>query len=142
WQRAMLVGALAGAIVWLLVLSQVNYLAGDQPRRIATSGAAKAEASPFAIFRSATVFVCFSYFLLMAAPQVGMTSFLGATLGRLFQTPLEAVAAALTLYLTGSGFGTLMGGFLADWTKHHERVVVLGVACGTIAFFAIGLYHF
>jgi MFS family permease len=63
-------------------------------------------------------------------------------LHRLFETPLEAVAAALTLYLTGSGFGTLMGGFLADWTRHHERIVVSGVACGTVVFFAIGLYAF
>ncbi|MBI1778725.1 MAG: MFS transporter [Proteobacteria bacterium] len=141
WQRAMLVGVLAGALVWLLVLSQVRFLAGAETRPKAKAAAA-ADASPFAVFRSAAVFVCFSYFLLMAAPQVGMTSFLSATLNRLFQTPIEAVAAALTLYLAGSGFGTLMGGFLADWTRHHERVVILGVACGTVIFFAVGMIAF
>src|SRR5258708_5753193 len=141
WQRAMLVGALAGALVWLLVLSQVRFLAGDRPRRPAAPPAAT-DASPFSLFRSAAVFVCFSYFLLIAAPTVGMTSFLAAALNRLFHTPIEAVAAALTLYLAGSGFGTLMGGFVADWTKHHERVVVLGVACGTVIFFAVGLVAF
>lgn len=141
WQRAMLVGALAGALVWVLVLSQLNFLAGAEPRQ-RDRKAADNDASPFAVFRSAAVFVCFSYVLLMAAPTVGMTSFLAATLNRLFATPLQVAAAALTFYLTGSGLGTLLGGFLADWTKHHERIVVIGVACGTVIFFAVGMIAF
>src|SRR5579885_2188249 len=115
WHWALLTGALAGGAACLVVVARQKLLRGDAPARArAVSGSAATHVSAFAALRQPAVLLCFSFFLLMAVPSVGMSGFLATVLQRLFATPIATTAAALTAYLAGSALGVLLGGVLAD----------------------------
>jgi MFS family permease len=141
WRSAMLLAALAGGAVAVLVVLCWPLLSADRAGPAARAGAAPA-GSPIAMLLSPTILICFGFFVLLAMPSVGATSFLAPTLDRLFATPLATVAAAITAYLAGSGIGVLAGGILADRTRQHERVVAVGAFAAAMIFLAIGFAAF
>src|SRR5216684_176519 len=141
WRSAVLFAALGGGLVFLLVVAKQRLLAGPQttsPLPIATGPAP----SPLAALRHPAVLVCFSFFFLMAVPTVGLSGFTTTALGRLYDTPIAVVAAALTINLFGSAIGVLLGGILADRFSHHERIVAASVFFAAAIYFAVGLLGF
>lgn len=141
WRSAVLFAALGGGLVFLLVVAKQRLLAGPQttsPLPIATGPAP----SPLAALRHPAVLVCFSFFFLMAVPTVGLSGFTTTALGRLFETPIAVVAAALTVNLVGSAMGVMLGGILADRTSHHERIVAAAVFFSAVIYFAVGVAGF
>jgi MFS transporter, FSR family, fosmidomycin resistance protein len=142
WRGAVLLAALAGGLVFLLVLAKQRLLAGPAAIVRAATAAAGPAPSPLAAFRHPAVLVCFSFFFLMAAPTVGLSGFATTALGRLFDTPVAVVAAALTINLVGSGMGVMLGGILADRTGHHERIVAAAVFVSAVVYFAVGVTGF
>jgi MFS family permease len=88
------------------------------------------------------VLVCFSFFFLMAVPTVGLSGFVTTALGRLYETPIATVAAALTANLVGSALGVLLGGILADRFSHHERIVAAAVFFAAAIYLVVGLLGF
>src|SRR5579883_625344 len=143
WHWALLTRALAGGAACLVVVARQKLLRGDAPARArAVSGSAATHVSAFAALRQPAVLLCFSFFLLMAVPSVGMSGFLATVLQRLFATPIATTAAALTAYLAGSALGVLLGGVLADRMRRHERIVMASVACSAALFLAVGLVGF
>jgi len=132
WRSAVLFAALGGGLVFLLVMAKQRLLAGPPaiaPAPVAATGPAP---SPLAALRHPAVLVCFSFFFLMAVPTVGLSGFTTTALGRLFETPIAVVAAALTVNLVGSAMGVMLGGILADRIGHHERIVA-GFSALTLA---------
>jgi MFS family permease len=87
---------------------------------------------------STPILLCFVYFALLSVALVGIQTFLPATLHALRGTSLTAAGVALTAYLAGSASGILAGGFAADRTRAHERVVALGLASATALLLAVG----
>ncbi len=142
WHTALLIGALAGGLAFLVVLARQGLLRGDAGSRIAARPAAEARGSAIAALRQPAVLMCFSFFFLMAVPSVGMSGFLATTLQRLFATPLTTTAAALTAYLIGGAVGVLVGGVLADRMRRHERIVMTSVSCSAALFLLVGFGGF
>lgn len=140
WRTSVLFAAAGGAVVFLLLLSRQSLLSAQPATTQPSPGAAIV--SPLDALRHPAVLVCFSFFLLMAVPTVGLSGFLITTLGRLFATPVAVVATALTANLTGSAIGVVVGGVLADRTGHHERIVAIAVACAAVIFLAVGIAGF
>ncbi len=141
WRSAVLFAALGGGLVFLLVVAKQRLLAGPQttsPLPIATGPAP----SPLAALRHPAVLVCFSFFFLMAVPTVGLSGFTTTALGRLYDTPIAAVAGALTVNLFGSAIGVMLGGILADRSNHHERIVAAAVFLSAIIYLAVGAAGF
>jgi MFS transporter, FSR family, fosmidomycin resistance protein len=142
WRHAILFAALGGFLVFLLVGAKQRLLAG--PPRIAPAPATTGgpRPSPLAALRHPAVLVCFSFFFLMAMPTVGLSGFVTTALGRLYETPIAVVAAALTANLAGSALGVMLGGILADRTSHHERIVAAAVFFAAIIYLAVGIVGF
>ncbi len=141
WRSAVLFAALGGGLVFLLVLAKQRLLAGPETAAPSapTSGPAP---SPLAALRHPAVLVCFSFFFLMAVPTVGLSGFVTTALGRLYETPIATVAAALTANLVGSALGVLLGGILADRFSHHERIVAAAVFFAAAIYLVVGLLGF
>src|SRR6266851_1938607 len=134
WRSAVLLAALGGGLVLLLVLAKQRLLAGPPVVARVPTPTAEPAPSPLAALRHPAVLVCFSFFFLMAVPTVGLSGFTTTALGRLYETPIATVAAALTINLFGSAMGVMLGGILADRFSHHERIVAASV------FFAAAIY--
>jgi FSR family fosmidomycin resistance protein-like MFS transporter len=141
WRSAVLLAALGGGLVFLLVLAKQRLLAGPETAAPPAPTAGPAP-SPLAALRHPAVLVCFSFFFLMAVPTVGLSGFVTTALGRLFETPIATVAAALTVNLAGSALGVLLGGILADRFSHHERIVAAAVFFAAAIYLVVGLFGF
>jgi MFS transporter, FSR family, fosmidomycin resistance protein len=142
WRSAVLLAALGGGAVFLLVLTKQRLLAGPPAIDHAPTAAIGPAPSALAALRHPAVLVCFSFFFLMAVPTVGLSGFATTALGRLFGTPIAIVAAALTVNLVGSATGVVLGGFLADRTAHHERIVAAAVFISAVVYLAVGVAGF
>lgn len=68
------------------------------------------------------ILMCLLFFLLLALSSGGINNFLVSALNALHGTPVEAATLGLTGYLVGSTGGILLGGVIADRTRHHNRV--------------------
>jgi MFS family permease len=139
WRSAVLFAALGGGLVFLLVLAKQRLLAGPDTAAVPSAPTSGPTPSPLAALRHPAVLVCFSFFFLMAVPTVGLSGFVTTALGRLYETPIATVAAALTVNLVGSALGVLLGGILADRFSHHERIVAASVFFAAAVYFAVGL---
>jgi MFS family permease len=124
WQGAIVVPvALALAVAVYLVSAQheLNPAAAH-----AAAGVRANEPTGGALLQRAVI-ACFFFFTMASFPGLGIVSALPTTLGERFQTDVGLVAVALSALLTGSGIGTMIGGWLADRSSRHERVVVTGL---------------
>ncbi|WP_204323330.1 hypothetical protein, partial [Streptococcus pneumoniae] len=65
---------------------------------------------------------------LLAIAQAGSQSFLPSLLPLTQGISAAAAVTATTVYLIGSALGSFSGGFLADLTRNHERIVGIGLA--------------
>jgi MFS transporter, FSR family, fosmidomycin resistance protein len=139
WRSAVLFAALGGGLVFLLVLAKQRLLAGPETAAVPSAPTSGPTPSPLAALRHPAVLVCFSFFFLMAVPTVGLSGFVTTALGRLYETPIATVAAALTVNLVGNALGVLLGGILADRFSHHERIVAASVFFAAAVYFAVGL---
>jgi MFS transporter, FSR family, fosmidomycin resistance protein len=142
WRSAILFAALGGFLVFLLVVAKQRLLAGPPTISSAPAAASGPLPSPLAALRHPAVLVCFSFFFLMAMPTVGLSGFVTTALGRLYETPIAVVAAALTANLVGSALGVMLGGILADRTSHHERIVAAAVFFAAVIYLAVGVLGF
>src|SRR5258708_34706270 len=141
WRSAVLLAALGGGLVFLLVVAKQRLLAGPEAVPLLATATGPAP-SPLAALRHPAVLVCFSFFFLMAVPTVGLSGFTTTALGRLYETPIATVAAALTINLFGSAMGVMLGGILADRISHHERIVAAAVFLSAVIYLAVGVAGF
>ncbi len=80
----------------------------------------------------------FLYMVMAAIATGGLNGFTVAALVALYDAPLTTANLALTAFLTCSAVGVLLGGQLADWTKRHELVLVVGFVSGALVLVAVG----
>jgi MFS transporter, FSR family, fosmidomycin resistance protein len=98
------------------------------------SGGGKAD---WRLLTAGPILACLVYFILLSMAQIGAQNFMPTLLPLVQRTTLSFAASATTLYLVCSAAGSLGGGYLADWTPNHERIVGAGLfAAGalTVAF--------
>ena len=78
------------------------------------------------------------FFMLLSLATGGISGFSIVALGALWGTPLAVASAALTVFLFLSALGVLVGGWIADRTRHHTRVAAVGFAASAAVFLAVG----
>jgi predicted MFS family arabinose efflux permease len=77
---------------------------------------------------SPVVLMAFSYFAMTAFAGSGLQTFSITALVSGYGVALKVATLGLTFYLVGSAGGMVLGGFLADRTRHHHRVAMSGIA--------------
>jgi MFS family permease len=129
WQGAIVVPAALALATALYIAAARHELNPDVAR--AAPGARPRERTGGALLQRAVI-ACFAFFAMASFPGLGIVSALPATLAARFDTDTGLVAAALSALLTGSGIGTMIGGWLADRSSRHERVVVCGLTVAAV----------
>ena len=77
---------------------------------------------------SPVVLMAFAYFAMTAFAGSGLQTFSITALISGYGIVLKVATLGLTFYLVGSAAGMVLGGFLADRTRHHHRVAMGGIA--------------
>jgi FSR family fosmidomycin resistance protein-like MFS transporter len=130
WQAAIVVPAALALAVALYIAAARHELNPSTVGRAAPGPRPRDRAGGALLQRA--VLACFAFFAIGSFPGLGIVSALPATLGALFDTDAGLVAGALSALLAGSGIGTIIGGWLADRSSRHERVVVCGLSAAAV----------
>jgi len=143
WRTALAFAGLFGLLIAIFVFVSGGVLLEESEllRRKGGSRGPMLKGDIVLLF-STPILLCFVYFALLSVALVGIQTFLPATLHALRGTSLTAAGVALTAYLAGSASGILAGGFAADRTRAHERVVALGLASAAALLLAVGSIPF
>jgi MFS transporter, FSR family, fosmidomycin resistance protein len=124
---------LAMAFHWRLALAVAGCV-----RHAAASG--RSDEGSFAFLRIPAVWMCFTFFLLLAGVITGVQAYAPEAARHLHGVPVALAAFCVTAYMVCSAAGTLAGGFLASDPAHCERVVACAFAvAASLALVAAGL---
>lgn len=140
WQTGVALCGAAGiaAALALLVFGRSLKHEPGADRRRKPGAKAEAAATPVSILLSPPILMCLVFFTLLALSQGGINQFLVVTLNALYGTPVEAATFALTSYLFGTAGGILIGGQIADRTRHHNRVAAICFLLTAAAVLVVG----
>ncbi|WP_170182034.1 MFS transporter [Phreatobacter stygius] len=133
WQTALIQLGLGG-----LVLAVIVALGHRQIRVEAVVRPAHQKAPAWQMLLTGPIIACLVYFTLLAIAQAGTQSFLPSLLPLTQGISAAVAVTATTVYLIGSALGSFSGGFLADLTPNHERVVGAGLAAAALASLVLG----
>jgi FSR family fosmidomycin resistance protein-like MFS transporter len=122
WRLALVLSGVAGLVVTAVMLANSSALRADRDalHRRTTTGAA---APGWKLLLSPPILMALLFFVMLAFSLGGYTSFSVAALEALYQVDLAAATVPLTVYLTASTLGVLLGGWIADRTRQHHQVV-------------------
>jgi FSR family fosmidomycin resistance protein-like MFS transporter len=133
FQLALVMVGVAGLVVAaLLVVDRRTLDVPTRPRAVGEHGPA------ISLLASRPIVMCFVYFTLLSVSLVGLQTFLPTALVGLWGVPLEFAATAVSVYLFASAIGTLAGGWVADRTSNHDRIVAFGLAVAGTVVLVIG----
>ena len=96
------------------------------------------EKSGIALLLSTPSIMCFLFFVMLSMSQGGLSTFAVAAFVAIQEVSLQQAQMALTMFLVGSAVGVLLGGFIADRTRHHEWVAVAGFLVTAVVVFVVG----
>jgi MFS transporter, FSR family, fosmidomycin resistance protein len=131
WRAALLILGGLGLLTTLLLATQSRYLTAQSSAQSAQPRAETLEQGIRALFATA-ILMCFAYFALIALALIGVQNWGADILERIYATPHEFAAMAVTLFLFGTAVGVIGGGWLADHTTQHAWVAGTGMAAGAV----------
>src|SRR5258708_27665807 len=136
---ARVVLGLFGYLLLLVVWWQGRTLAVGDAKAARSRVAAGPRTAPLQMLMARSILLCFAYFAMLAMALTGFQSFLPAALHAAHGTPLGAAGSALTGYLLGGVAGILFGGWLADHSRRHERILAFGLLVAAVLVMIVGL---
>jgi len=137
WRGGLLVAAALGLVVALILLAQHRRLAVIPPREHAARPVGHSEEG-LRLLLTPAILRNLMFFMFLALATGGISSFSLVALAALWETPRAVASTALTAFLLLSALGVLLGGIIADRTRHHTRVAAMGFAASAAVILAIG----
>ena len=89
------------------------------------------------MFSSPAILMAFMYFMLLSIAFTGLQNFLPVLLSKVQEIGIVLATTITTFYLTSYAVGSLAGGYLADRTTKHDRIIAYGLLA--VAVMSIGL---
>ena len=122
-RTALIVSGLAGlAAAAVLVLYAKTLKHEPKP---ATGADAPAGRGNLSLLMSPPILICLAFFALLSLSSGGITGFFVSTMHKLRGLDVAAAGSMLSAYLVASAAGIIVGGFVADRTRHHNVVAAL-----------------
>ena len=137
WQGALVAVGLAGLATVAVLLAARRALSEEHE----PPGAARPRTSARDSLKPLTtpaVLLCFLFYVFLAMGGAGLKAFTPAALVALHGIPLGWANSALTGFLVGSALGILLGGWVADRTRHHVWVAAATMAVTAVPVIATG----
>ncbi len=125
WREAMLIVGIVGLIAVGMLWAQRHDLRDSVVDRGITS---KGFVHDIGVLWRAPAILAFAFFCFMAMGAVGMMTLGASTLIALLNMPARTASTIISLQLTGSLVGTLIGGVIADKYSRHDLLSALMVA--------------
>jgi MFS transporter, FSR family, fosmidomycin resistance protein len=137
WRVALVAVGVLGLAVVAVLATQLRGAVVHEPAAPERGGAGR----DVRLLLTPPILSAFAYFALIATALIGVQTFGVTTLMRVYDTPLTLATGALTAFLVGGAGGILAGGLLADRTRRHDVVAVVGlvVAAGFMMWLASGM---
>ena len=139
WRTALVILGLFGYVLLLVVWWQGKALAVGDAKAARARVAAGPRTAPLQLLLAPAILLCFAYFAMLAMALTGFQSFLPAALNTAHGTSLATAGWALTGYLLGGAAGILFGGWLADHSRRHERILAYGLFAAAALVMIVGL---
>lgn len=143
WRFAMMsVGIVGMALAVGVALFGGSLRDGAAAGRQAGRKSAAARGGPnwrFLLSRPMLVFLL--YYILTSAANSGIVNFSLVAMGEIYGLSAAVASSILTVFLAAGAFAVLPGGFLADWTKRHDLVLIIAfvVLGGCVALVGAGV---
>ena len=140
WRGALIGLGLVGLVMALVFFLNRNDLKDDrdaareqgaEPRRQGVLEGLK-------LLLSLPLLMCFAFFLLVTISMWGFDSFLPAALFEHHGTPEVVGNYGLSMFFGATAVGILIGGQIADRTRRHGTVAVVGFGIAALAILLIG----
>jgi MFS family permease len=138
WRGALLAAAVLGYATALVLVVQKQALSERRPVRDRAAARGR-ESVGWRVLLSAPILRNVAFFIMMALASGGISNFSVVALGALHGTPLGVANFALSAFLLMSALGVLAGGFVADRTRHHNRVAAAGFAASAVIVLVVAL---
>jgi MFS family permease len=135
WHGALLIAAIIGLAVALVLVAHRRMLVAAPARK---RRAQLPAGDGWRLLMTPAILRNLAFFTLLALAGGGISNFSIVALIALYKTPLWAANAALSGFLLMSALGVLLGGVIADRTRHHTRVAALGFALSASVILVIG----
>ncbi|MGH6944449.1 MAG: MFS transporter [Geminicoccaceae bacterium] len=124
WRAALGLCGAAGLVVVVLMLANRAMLANETEARLPRSAStARPGPAGLGLLLSPPILMALLFFIMLAMSMGGYTTFSVAALEAMYELPLAEATLPLTIYLVASAIGVLAGGWIADRTQQHHRVV-------------------
>ena len=133
WRSALIVAGVVG-----IALSFVFIFSGDTLREDAKTRKKADATTPLRSMINCAVILLFLFYMLTSACNIALTGFSAVVLPRLYGVTIEEASYMLSALLFSTAAGTLFGGWLADRTKRHDRILVLAFGLYAILLFTVG----
>lgn len=126
WVGAALIAAVPGIVLALAVWTHRSHLV-DHRVEVRHAAAAIGAKSTLTIFTQLPILICLAYFVLLAINTVGIQQFAVPAWTKMFGTTESYAALCLIVFIVGSAFGILVGGYFADRVRRHDLVAATGL---------------
>lgn len=137
WNGALLVAGALGIVFLCVVFAMRESLYVDPASH--QQAPEHRLADDLKILASMPVLMCFFYFVLVSVAFIAMQAFGVSTLVAIFDMPIAAASAALSIYLLASAFGILAGGILTTKYPRHNIVAAAGVGVSAMAILLVAV---
>jgi FSR family fosmidomycin resistance protein-like MFS transporter len=135
WRMALsIVGAIGLICAALVAMDRSDLVLPVQKKHVE----AVASGSNMRLFMSPSILMAFVYFTLLSAAFTGLQNYLPTLLPNTQGVSLAFATTVTTFYLTVYACGSLAGGFVADRTKHHDRLIGFGLVPMVLLSLAMG----
>ena len=143
WRGALAAAAAVGYVVAaVLAANRDEFGAAATAKAKAAAAPTPDEGAGWRLLLSAAIIKNLMFFVLIALAGGGIQNFSVVALGAIYGTPVSVANIALSGFLLMSALGVLLGGVVADRTRHHNRVAALGFASSAIVVLLVGTVEF
>lgn len=149
WRVSLMVAGICGFVILAGLMTQWKYLAEDampQSKKKKKKAEESEENQPSTwevtryILTSPAILFLFLFYCLNHIAGGGLKNFAIAGLSETHDTNLAVANAAFTAFLVASAGGVLVGGWIADRTRHHEAIAVVGLGISAAVVLLVGIY--
>jgi MFS family permease len=133
WHVAFVGAGLAGLAMTALLWSQRRRMAGEKPAHAPRPQGAAASLG-MSVVLAPPILMMFVFYMLSGGLSIGLNSAVAASLNKLWSIPLEDAARAVSAFMVGGAFGTLVGGMIAMRVKRLDAVAFAGYATAGLMF--------